>query len=143
MDPPQAIPILGQMEGTFIDIENPDYLLSQNIFRNVKITDSLMSFWYKARHNVLPCHYTLFLWYPEHAPDCHLNQYKLERMAHILNGCKEINNNYSKRYDYVVEKIASELKPHCNDIYINKTVRSAFPDTTVESRVLDLKPDIL
>ena len=64
-------------------------------------------------------------------------------MAHILNGCKEIKNNYSKRHDYVVEKIASELKPHCNDIYINKTVRSAFPDTTVESRVLDLKPDIL
>ena len=32
------------MQGTFIDIENADYLLSQNIFRNFKITDSLMSF---------------------------------------------------------------------------------------------------
>ena len=73
----------------------------------------------------------------------HLDQYKLESTAHILSGCKEIKNNYSKRHDYMVEKIASELKPHCNDIYINKTVRSTFPDTTVESRVLDLKPDIL
>ena len=53
---------------------------------------------------------------------CHLDQYKLESMAHILNGCKEIKNNCSKRHDYVVEKIASELKLHCNDIYINKTV---------------------
>ena len=33
-----------QMQGTFIDIENADCSLSQNIFRNLKIADNLMSF---------------------------------------------------------------------------------------------------
>ena len=61
------------MQGTFIDINNADYLLSQNIHGNFKITDNLIRFWYKARHKVLPSHYTLPLWYPEHSPECRLD----------------------------------------------------------------------
>ena len=36
------------MQGIFVDIKNADYLLSQNIFRNFKISANLISFWYKA-----------------------------------------------------------------------------------------------
>ena len=41
-----------KMQGTLIDLRNVDYLKSQDIFRNVKMTDVLVVFWYKMRHNV-------------------------------------------------------------------------------------------
>ena len=41
-------------ESTFLD-----YLLSQDIFKNVLFPDKLISFWYKMRHNVLSCNLTL------------------------------------------------------------------------------------
>ena len=47
------------MQGQLVDNKSADYLMSQNIFRNCKLTDELIYFWYKARHNVLPCYYTL------------------------------------------------------------------------------------
>ena len=42
-----------KMQGTLIDLRNVDYLKSQYIFRNVKMADVLLVFWYKMRHNVL------------------------------------------------------------------------------------------
>ena len=130
-------------QGTLIDINNADYLLSQNIYRNFKISDNMLNFWYKARHNVLPCHYTLSLWYPEHQPECRLDGYHLNRMSHILNGCKKMKNNYTKRHDHILERISSELTHHCEKIYVNKTIKTAFPEILEESTILDLKPDIV
>ena len=52
-----------KMQGTLIDLRNVDYLKSQDIFRNVKFADKLVVFWYKMRHNVLGCNYTLSIWY--------------------------------------------------------------------------------
>ena len=72
------------MQGAFVDIKNADYLLSQNIFRNFRISAISISFWYKSRHNVIPCHYTLSLWYPEHSPGCRLDGYRLESISHVL-----------------------------------------------------------
>ena len=65
------------VQRTFVDIKNADYLLSQNIFRNFKISANLISFWYKSGHNFLSCHYTLSLWYPVHSPACRLDGYRL------------------------------------------------------------------
>ena len=56
---------------------------------------------------------------------------------------KEIKNNYSKRHYYILEKISSELKHHCDMIYVNKTIKTAFPEILEESTVLNLKPDIV
>ena len=133
------------MQGTFVDIKNADYLLSQNIFQNFKISANLISFWRKSRHNVLSCHFTLSLWYPEHSPERPLDRYKLESISHVLNGCKEIKNNYSKRHDAILDKVVSELKHHCNEMFVNKTVRCSFREFAEESehrRELNLKPDI-
>ena len=47
------------MQGRLIDIRGADYLLSQSVFRNYKLTENFVTFWYKARHNVMPCNYTL------------------------------------------------------------------------------------
>ena len=49
------------MQGRLVGNQGADYLMSQNIFRNYKLSDDLISFWYKARHDVLPCYYTLSL----------------------------------------------------------------------------------
>ena len=43
------------MQGRLIDIRGADYLLSQSVFRNYKLSENLVTFWYKARHNVMPC----------------------------------------------------------------------------------------
>ena len=87
------------MQGHLIDNEKADYLSSQNIFHNHKITDELMQFWYKARRNVLPCYYTLSLWYPNQSATCALDGYKTESTSHILKGCKKVKHNYTKRQD--------------------------------------------
>ena len=45
------------MQGRLVGNQGADYLMSQNIFRNYKLSDDLITFWYKARHNVLPCYH--------------------------------------------------------------------------------------
>ena len=42
------------MQGRLVDNKSADYLMSQNIFRNSKLTDELIYILYKARHNVPP-----------------------------------------------------------------------------------------
>ena len=93
----------------------------------------MISFWYKSGHNVLPCHYTLSLWYPEHSPECRLDGCRLGSISHVLNGCKEIKNNYSKRHDNILDKVVSELKHHCNEIFVNKMIRGSFREFTEKS----------
>ena len=117
------------MQRRLIDIPGADYLLSQNIYRNYKIKDDLVSFWYKAKHNVLPCNYTLSIWYPGQSLACTFNGYRLESMSHILNGCKEFRNNYVTRHDRIVEKISSEIPRRSQIVVINKTIQTCFADT--------------
>ena len=76
------------MQGRLVGNKSADYLMSQNIFRNCKLTDELTYFWYKARHNVLPCYYTLSLWYPNQPTTCVLDGYHIESSVHALNGCQ-------------------------------------------------------
>ena len=60
------------MQGRLLDIDNADYLLSQNIFRNY-IDDDLVKLWYKTKHNVTPCNYTLSIWYTQTSATCELD----------------------------------------------------------------------
>ena len=87
------------MQGRLVDNIGADYLMSQDIFRNHKLTDELIHFWHKARHNVLPCFYTLSLWYSNQPANCVLDDYRIESTALVLNGCKNLRGNYSKRHD--------------------------------------------
>ena len=59
-----------KMQGTLIDLRNVDYLKSQDIFRNVKMADVLVVFWYKMRRNVLGCNYTLSIGTVHHHDAC-------------------------------------------------------------------------
>ena len=132
------------MQGRLIDIPGANYLLSQNIYRNYKIKDDLISFWYKAKHNVLPCNYTLSIWYPGQSPACAMDGYRLESMSHILNGCTEFRNNYVARHDRIIEKISSEIPRKSQIVYINKTIQTCFADTVNPNECGSaLKPDFI
>ena len=79
-----------RVQGRLLDNIDAEYLLSQNIFRNCKLSDNRFQFWYKARHNVISCNYTLSIWYPQQSPFCRIDSYSLDSMAHNLNGCREL-----------------------------------------------------
>ena len=102
------------MQGRLVGNQGANCLMSQNIFRNYKLSDDLISFWYKARHNFLPHYYTLSLWYANQSASCVLDGYSIESTVHVLNGCSKLKNNYSKRHDHIVEKIDSEIKSREN-----------------------------
>ena len=130
------------MQGTTFDLllECADYLLSQHIFKSYKLSDKLIQFWYKAKHNVIPCNYTLSLWYPERDSFCPLDDYPIETMSHLLNSCKIFKDNYSKRHDRIVEKLSEELKDYWNVIRVNKMINTTFVEINFAN---PLKPDIV
>ena len=128
------------MQGTTFALDDADYLLSQNIFKNFKLSDKLIQFWYKARHNVIPCNYTLSLWYPQHEPACTIDNYPKETVSHLLNSCKNFKDNYSKRHDRIVDKLSEELSDYWNVIGVNKMITTVLPGIDFSN---PLKPDIV
>ena len=68
-------------------------------------------------------------------------------MSHILNGCKQLQTNYTKRHDRILEKIADELKITEKSIFVNKTARTIFKQSLntefKDQEILDLKPDLV
>ena len=128
-----------KMQGTLIGLCNVDYLKSQDIFRNVKMADVLVVFWYKIRHNVLGCKYTLFIWYGS-SPRCPLDNY---RLAHLLNNCSEFKDVCSVRHDKIVNKLGQELESVSVNLFVNKCVSTSLEELNLPRNLLCLKPDIV
>ena len=63
-------------------------------------------------------------------------------MAHVLNGCRKLQDNYS----IIVNKISEELKSTSDDICVDKTIKTLFKED-FENREnveeLKLKPNIV
>ena len=131
-----------KMQGTLADLKDVDYLLSQDIFKNPTWSDSLVQFWYKTKHNVEACNYTLSIWYPATSLICSLDSYRLESMAHLSNGCKEFKD-YSKRHDKIVGKVAEELKHVSPFVSTNRTIGSALEELHLKDHLKILRPDIV
>ena len=64
-------------------------------------------------------------------------------MSHLLNGCKKFSNNYSKRHDCVVEKIAEELTTSGTEIYVNEVFNTTFPEFKGDQYATTRKLDIV
>ena len=131
-----------KMQGKLFKLENADYLLSQDIFKNIKFADKLVCFWYKLRHNVVPCNFTLSKWYGIE-PKCNLCQFIPESMAHLLNGCKRFSGLYSTRHDKLVNKFGEELSKFWEFLRINQQISTSFPELPLLSEHKHLKPDIV
>ena len=130
------------MQGKLFEIDGADYLLSQDIFKNIKFTDKLVRFWYKLRHNLLPCNFTLSKWYAKD-PKCDLCQYSPESMSHILNGCKRLSGLYTSRHDKLVNKFAEEISRCWLMSKINKQITTSLENIVLPQELKTLKPDIV
>ena len=69
-------------------------------------------------------------------------------MSHNLNGCEQLQNNYTKRHDRILEKNVDELKIPGKCIFVNKTARTTFKqllntEVQEDQEILDLKPDLV
>ena len=123
-------------------MKSADYLLSQDIFKNVKFADKLVRFWYKLRHNILPCNFTLSKWYGKD-PRCDLCQYSPESMAHLLNGCKRFAGLFTARHDKLVNKLADEITKYWAVCVVNKQISISLTNISLPHALKILKPDIV
>ena len=116
------------------------------IYIDWKVDDALVIFTIKARLSILPTNFTLHLWNGDHNPECPFCHRHTESVAHILNGCNEFKNFYSRRHDRIVNKIdefIKENKPWAR-ISSNLLAETIFPEFQEEiKQIVHRKPDIV
>ena len=101
----------------------------------------------KARLNILPTNFTLYIWNSDNDPRYQVCNHCTESMGHLLNGCHaEFGNFYSKRHNRIVNYLFDQLKfiDRRYKNYNNKNIETIMPE---HRKVLKLgnarKPDIV
>ena len=135
------------LQGTLLQIQNVDEKISNTIHYNWKLNDELLTFFVKARLNILPTNFTLYIWNRDNDPRCQFCNQCTESMAHLLNGCQsEFGNFYSKKHNRIVNYLFDQLKfiDRRYRNYSNKNIETIMPE---HSEILQLcnarKPDIV
>ena len=135
------------LQGTLLQIQNVDEKISNTIHYNWKLNDELLTFFFKARLNILPTNFTLYIWNRDNDPRCQFCNQCTESMAHLLNGCQsEFGNFYSKKHNRIVNYLFDQLKfiDRRYRNYSNKNIETIMPE---HSEILQLcnarKPDIV
>ena len=135
------------LQGAFLQIQNVDEKISNTIHYNWKLNDELLIFCVKARLNILPTNFTLYIWNGDNGPRCHFCYHCTESMAHLLNGCRaEFGNFYSRRHNRIVNYLSDQLKfvDRRYRNYNNKNIETIMPE---HHQILQLckarKPDIV
>ena len=99
------------MQGAFLQIQNVDKKISNTVHHNWKLKDELLIFCVKARLNILPTNFTLYIWNRDKDPRCQFCNHCTESMTHLLNGCHaESENFYSTRRNRIVNYFFDQLK---------------------------------
>ena len=100
-----------RLQGAFLQIQNVDEKISPTIHYNWKLNDQLLIFYVKARLNILPTIFTLFIWNCENNPRCPFRNHATESMAHLLNGYqREFGNFYSRRHNRIADYLHEQFK---------------------------------
>ena len=135
------------LQGNYIKMEGIIMKTSHSIFYNWKVDDDLVRFCLKARINILPTNFTKHIWNNENNPQCYFCKHATESMAHVLNGCKQFQNYYSRRHNRIVSSIFNFLKQYCIDgfsIQTEKMAETIFPEYRNNWQVIPhRKPDIV
>ena len=133
------------IQGNFFIIDKIDNKNSHTIYYNWKVSDDLIKFTAKARLNILPTNFTLYIWDREKDPKCSLCSHPTESMAHLLNSCKRFRNFRTRRHDRIVSKIAQFIGNNSIfETHENKMAFTVFPQFSDALRNLDhCKPDII
>ena len=133
------------MQGNFFIIDKIDRKNSHTIYYNWKVSDDLIKFAAKARLNILPTNFTLYIWDREKDPKCSLCLHPTESMAHLLNSCKKFKSFRTRRHDRIVSKITQFIRNNSTfDTHENKMAFTVFPQFREILQNLDHgKPDII
>ena len=123
---------------------NVDYKLSAAFLDNHKISDDIVSFVCRGRLQLLQCNSLMHIYYKT-PRFCKLCNHPYENESHVLNGCRELKNIYSKRHNRLVDLIHGKIKPTPNVTVIKDGILtpSVFQDTNQNSFVTThRRPDI-
>ena len=119
------------LQGAFLQIQNVDEKISNTIHYNWKLNDELLTFFVKARLNILPTNFTLYIWNRDNGAKCQFCNRCTESMTHLLNGCHaEFGNFYSKRHNRIVKRLFNQLK------FIDRRYRN-YNNTNIKTITLE------
>ena len=132
------------MQGNFISMIGINNKLSNTILYNWNVDDNLMKFCVRARLNIIPTNFNIFIWNRTHDPKCLLCQHKTESTAHVLNGCRILKNFYSARHNRIVDKICEFVKPLKKRLRCHKDqlINTVIPFVEFND-LIHRKPDIV
>ena len=131
------------MQGNFLAMIGINDKLSKTILYNWNVDDDLMKFCVRARLNIIPTNFNIFIWNRAHNPKCCLCSHKTESTAHVLNGCHILKNFYSARHNRIVDEIFKFVKPLKKRFRFHKDqlVNTIIPDVDFGD-IMHRKPDI-
>ena len=132
------------IQGNFLGMIGVNKKLSNTFLYNWNIDDNLMKFCVKARLNIIPTNFNIYIWNREHDPKCPFCRHPTESTAHVLNGCRTFRNFYSARHNRVVDKLFSftkSLKPTFS-VYKDLLFENILP-TIDFNNITHRKPDIV
>ena len=131
------------MQGNFLSMEGINNKISNTILYNWNVSDDLVKFCVKARLNIIPTNFNIFIWNRQHDPKCSLCQHKTESTAHVLNGCHVLNNFYSARHNRIVDEVFKFVHPLKRRFrfYKDKFINTIIPDIDF-SEIKHCRPDI-
>ena len=69
------------MQGNFLSLEGVNNKISNTILSNWNFDDDLVKFCVKARLNIIPTNFNIFIWNRLHDPKCALCHHKTESPA--------------------------------------------------------------
>ena len=134
------------IQGCFFGMDGIHLKSSHSIFYNWKIDDLLVKFSIKARLSLLPTNFTLHIWNRENDPLCPFCRNHTESMAHLMNGCHEFRNFYSRRHNRIADKVEDVISQSNRRlrVYSNKLMETIFTEYREELLLIEhRKPDIL
>ena len=132
------------MQGNFLGMMGINNKISNTILYNWNVDDNLMKFCVKARLNIIPTNFNIFIWNRLHDPRCSLCQHTTESTAHVLNGCHILKNFYSVRHNRIVDEISKFVKPlkKGSGLYKDQFINTVFPNIDF-GEIIHRRPDII
>ena len=93
------------LQGPFFCMSDVQLKSSPSIFYKWKESDLLIKFVVKAHLSLLPTKFTKYIGNHENGPSCPFCHQHTESIAHLMNGCKEFHNFYSRRHNRIADKL--------------------------------------
>ena len=134
------------IQGPFLCMTDIQLKSSHSIFYNWKVSDLLVKFAIKARLSLLPTNFTKHVWNRDNDPSCPFCHQHTESVAHLMNGCREFHNFYSRRHNRIADKIFEMISGSLSgfQFHANKLAESILMEYGDElQRITHRKPDIV